>query len=152
MSDFRKLALTIDARYWERRAETARENPEPKKHDSGKSNNSGGNSGNNSNQKGKQPERKGNNNNNNSSNTNKPANSGSSNSTPPKKPDLSNKLGKDGKLTPEERARRIEKNLCLFYGAPGHTARDCTRPTSSAAKARSARAEKSEATPDSKKE
>ena len=53
-------------------------------------------------------------------------------------PNLSSKLGKDGKLTPQERQCRLNKNLCLFCGASGHMAKDCLKSTSTAAKARAA--------------
>ena len=42
-------------------------------------------------------------------------------------PDLSLKLGKDGKLTPQERQHYIDKNLCLFCGAPDHRAANCNK-------------------------
>jgi len=51
--------------------------------------------------------------------------------------DMGNKLGKDGKLTPAERIRRFANNLCLFCGGVGHIAKECPKPSSSAAKARS---------------
>ena len=44
-------------------------------------------------------------------------------------------FGKDGKLTPQERQRHLDKNLCLFCGASGHMAKDCPKSTSTAAKA-----------------
>jgi hypothetical protein len=61
-------------------------------------------------------------------------------STPPapKGSDLTSKLGKDGKLTTEECQRCLDKKLCLFCGGPGHTAQDCTKSTSRAAKGRAA--------------
>ena len=143
-----KLAQTIDAHYWECRSESAHENPaEPKKSDSGKNIQNSGNQN-----KGKQPDCCSNN----SDNCNK---STSSSSAPKKGPDLTGKLSKDGKLTPEECARWMANNLCLFCGGPGHTAKECPCPTSSASqsKSRSARVEKtseakSESTSDSKKE
>jgi hypothetical protein len=49
---------------------------------------------------------------------------------------LGDKLGKDGKLTAAERARRFANNLCLFCGGMGHTARECPKSSSSAAKAK----------------
>ncbi|KAI0349397.1 hypothetical protein OH77DRAFT_1525693, partial [Trametes cingulata] len=57
----------------------------------------------------------------------------------PAKP-YSDKLGKDGKLTPEERQRRFANNLCLFCGGAGHSASACPKKTSSASKARAAKA------------
>ena len=51
-------------------------------------------------------------------------------------PDLTSKLGKDGKLTPQECQHCMDKNLCLFCGAPGHVTKDCSKSTSVASKAR----------------
>src|ERR1700722_19756580 len=45
---------------------------------------------------------------------------GSSSNSEKKNPDLSNKLGKDGKLTQAERTRRFNNNLCLFCGGVGY--------------------------------
>ena len=76
-----------------------------------------------------------------------PASSSSSSNN--NKPDLSSKLGKDGKLTQQERQRRMDNKLCLFCGKGGHVAHDCRKTMSSASKAK-ARAtktdEKSDAT------
>ena len=52
------------------------------------------------------------------------------------KPKDSTKLGKNGRLTTEERERRIKEGLCLYCGEKGHVAQDC--PKSKAAKARAA--------------
>ena len=38
-------------------------------------------------------------------------------------------LGPDGKLTPEERQRRVDNGLCLFCGKPGHSATNCRQKT-----------------------
>jgi hypothetical protein len=35
---------------------------------------------------------------------------------------------KRGKLTPEERKHRMDNNLCLYCGKPGHKAQDCRAP------------------------
>jgi len=51
--------------------------------------------------------------------------------------DLTNKLGKDGKLTADERKRRLENNLCMFCGGTGHFADNCPKKTKKA-KARAA--------------
>jgi hypothetical protein len=51
------------------------------------------------------------------------------------KPDLSDKLGKDGKLTNEERQRRLDGNLCLFCGIAGHSVSDCRKKQAAATKA-----------------
>ena len=135
LSGLRKLVQAIDACYWERKAEIARETPA--------ANSSGNKSDKNNNNKsssdkGKgssQSKQKNNNNSSSSSNQNK------GHSSEPKKmltPDYASKLGKDGKLTPQERQRRIDKNLCLCCGASGHRASDCPK-CQAAAKARTSK-------------
>src|SRR5271169_4310762 len=66
---------------------------------------------------------------------------------------LTDKLGKDGKLTPQERQRRFDNNLCMFCGGLGHTANACPKSSSSTskAKARAAQASDSKGAEDSKK-
>ena len=67
--------------------------------------------------------------------------SSSSNPTPKKlgkTPELSDKLGKDSKLTSEERKHRFDQNLCMFCGSSGHKAKECLKSGSWAAKARAA--------------
>ena len=56
-----------------------------------------------------------------------------------KAPDLSDKLGKDGKLTSQERQQRFDNNLCMFCGRSGHVAKECPKSSSSSAKARAAK-------------
>jgi hypothetical protein len=121
LAQYKTLAQIIDARYWERKGEIAREpksthpsNP-PKQSSSERT--TSGSSG---------------------STKNRSDQSVPSSSSVPKAPDLTSKLGKDGKLTSEERKRRIDNKLCLFCGGPGHTARECTKSTSRAAKGRAA--------------
>ena len=53
-----------------------------------------------------------------------------------KKPDLSNKLGKDSKLTSEEHAHQFANNLCMFGRGTGHKASKCPKNTSSTSKAK----------------
>ena len=51
---------------------------------------------------------------------------------------LSSKLGKDGKLLPEECQCHINQGLCLLCGAKGHMVKDCPKATNSgSSKARS---------------
>jgi len=126
LSEFKTLAQTIDARYWERKGEISRETkssssnpPKPSTSNCASSHPSG--SGNHRSGQNKSA---------------KPASTSTSSAL--KAPDLNTKLGKDGKLTAEEHQRRLDKKLCLFCGGPGHTARDCTKSTSRAAKGRAA--------------
>ena len=39
------------------------------------------------------------------------------------------KLGKDGKLTPQERQRRMDGGLCLLCASSGHMIKDCLKAT-----------------------
>ena len=51
------------------------------------------------------------------------------------KKDLTDKLGKDGRLCMDKRKRRMEKNLCLYCGAGGHSAKDCCKASSAKGRA-----------------
>ena len=53
-----------------------------------------------------------------------------------KKPDLMDKLGKDGKLTAQECQQHLDNELCLLCGKSGHMVCDCLKST----KARAAKA------------
>ena len=55
---------------------------------------------------------------------------------------LTPKLGKDGRLTQEERQCHMDNNLCLFCGKPGHIAKEYLKATSAATKAHAATVEK----------
>ncbi|KAG6327119.1 hypothetical protein ID866_11970 [Astraeus odoratus] len=55
-------------------------------------------------------------------------------------PDLSGIIGKDGKLTAVEHLCHMKNLLCLFCVLPGHSAKDCPRSMSHAAKACTAQA------------
>ena len=134
--ELRRTAQQLDARYWERqrdKARSARSKPKPAASGSSNPNNSGNNpprnSGNSSGNSG--GGNSGNSSNHSAPRPNPPKPSNSSASTP-------SHLGKDGKLTPAERKRRMDNKLCLFCAAPGHMARDCPKSTSSAAKGRAA--------------
>ena len=57
---------------------------------------------------------------------------------PKPSPDLTGKLGKDGKLTPQECQHRMDNSLCLFCGKTGHIAKECPKSLAIAARARTA--------------
>ena len=131
LSDLRKLVQAINSRYWERKAEISHENA------SGTSGNKLENKSDNSKtEKGKGSSKSKQKDSNSSSGST--SSKGSTSESKKSNPDLSSKLGKDGKLTPQERQRCLDKNLCLFCVASGHMARDCLKSTSAAAKARAA--------------
>jgi len=127
----RALCQEIDARYWEHKDEIARTTKSQSTPSPAKSSDSGGNSS----KSGKEKSKAG--------NTSSPATAGSSKTTNnpsssgSNRLDLTNKLGKDGKLTTDERKRRLDNNLCMFCGGPGHFADNCPKKTKKA-KARAA--------------
>src|SRR3979490_2527173 len=47
----------------------------------------------------------------------------------PTQTDISDKLGKDGKLLPKKRQRCIDNNLCLLCGADSHKVAECPKST-----------------------
>src|SRR5882672_10298187 len=56
-------------------------------------------------------------------------------------PDLSSKIGKDGKLTPQEQQHCLNNNLCLFCGTSGHIAKDCPKSSLASSKAQVSKTE-----------
>lgn len=139
------LAHSIDSRHWERHREKSRS--EKSKPDSKSDNNQ-------KSDKSKTPTSVNNNSNNSKKNKPNTPNNKSGKPASSSGSSISDKLGKDGKLTPQERQRRFDNNLCMFCGGVGHTAGNCTKSSSSAAKAkgRAAQAkEKEKESPDSKK-
>ena len=50
-------------------------------------------------------------------------------------PDLTGKLGKDRKLTPQERQHRMDNSLCLFCRKTGNIAKECLKLSAIAAQA-----------------
>src|SRR5271163_1005311 len=135
LSEMKTLAHTIDARHWERLREKSRTmdkssttNKNDNKHDKKPNHqplsslSSNNNNNNNSSNKSSTPQK-----NQSKDSANKPAAS----SNP-----LADKLGKDSKLTLQERQHRFDLNLCMFCGRVGHTAKDCSKATSSAFKAK----------------
>ena len=71
-----------------------------------------------------------------SNDSNKKPNNQNNKSENSDKPRDTKHLGKDGRLTTEERNRRIKEGLCLYCGQKGHNAKDCKK--SQAARARAA--------------
>jgi hypothetical protein len=124
----KSLAHTIDSRYWERLREKSRaektqpksDNKTPAKSDNKSDNKSG---------KSNPSSSSGSNKKDNNNKPSKPAASGSS---------VPNNLGKDGKLTSEERQRRFDNDLCLYCGGTGHKTPDCKKAAASKTKARAA--------------
>lgn len=148
LDEMKFLAHSIDSRHWERLREKSRAGrSKSDSHDKSDSKN------NKSDDKGKTPASGSNQSNqsknNNKSNNNKPAKPASSSGN---SASIADKLGKDGKLTQEERQRRFDNNLCLFCGGTGHTAKNCPKSTSSASKTKARAAQvKEKETPDPKK-
>jgi hypothetical protein len=132
------LVATLDQRYWERQSEinkdkkTSAAASTSNSHSANKSTSSDNRSSsqqsssrqdNRQQQKNKDPK--------------KPTSSTSS--TPENKPNsIASLLGPDGKLTPEERKRRLDNKLCLRCGKIGHMVSDCPQSTKPKVKARAA--------------
>jgi len=126
----RALCQEIDTCYWECKDKISRMTKTQSTSSPTKSSNSGGNSSNSGQEKSK------------TGNPSSSANSGSSKMTSNQsssgsRPDLTNKLGKDGKLTTDERKQCLDNNLCMFCGGTGHFADNCPKKTKKA-KARAA--------------
>jgi hypothetical protein len=128
------LAHSIDSRHWERSREKSRS-------DRGKSDSNKEKSDNKDKSDNKKTSNPTSGNNQNSNKNKAPKASTSSGNTAT----ISDKLGKDGKLTPQERQRRFENHLCMFCGGLGHTAKDCPKSSSSASKAKARAAQATEA-------
>lgn len=149
IKEMKALAQKIDQQYWEHRAEQdfAREKEkktEPKKTENRSEDKSG------TQKSGTQ-----------ATATNKSATASSGNKTKTSTPQSSGstdkgkspeppKLGKDGKITDEERQRRLASNLCLYCGKTGHMRKDCNKARD-ATKARAAKTEETSASTDAKK-
>ena len=118
---------TIDARYWERKSKISHQT----KNSSAPSTSNSKSSASSSDSKGKS--KKKDNKGKSSDNRNKSPSS-SSGALKSTTSDAPSHLGKDGKLTEEERQWRIKDKLCMFCGQPGHMAKDCPKSTSKSAK------------------
>jgi len=121
----RALCQEIDVCYWECKDEISHTTKTQSTSSPTKPSNSRGNSSNSSQEKSK------------TSNSPSSANSGSSKMTSNQsssgsRPDLTNKLGKDGKLTTDECKRHLDNNLCMFCRGTGHFTDNCPKKTKKA--------------------
>jgi len=131
LNGLRALCQEIDVHYWEHKDEISHTTKTQSTSSPTKSSNFGGNSSNSGQEKSKTG--------NPSSSTNSSGSSKvtSNQSSSGSRPDLTNKLGKDRKLTANERKRHLDNNLCMFCGGTGHFADNCPKKTKKA-KARAA--------------
>jgi len=127
----RALCQEIDVCYWEHKDEISRTTKSQPTSSTTKSSNSGGNSSNSNQEKSKTG------NSPSSGNSSGSSKATSNQSLSGSRPDLTNKLGKDGKLTTDECKRRLENNLCMFCRGTGHFVDNCPKKTKKA-KARAA--------------
>ena len=137
------LVATLDQRYWERQSEISRDKRSTATPNSTSQTKSTSNDNRNDSRTG---------NTNASSSKSTPNNSNQSKNKDQKKPapaannsgsgnktnNISDLLGPDGKLKPEERQRRMTNNLCLRCGKPGHTVNNCTVTSKAKPKGRAA--------------
>jgi len=129
LNGLRALCQEIDTRYWERKDEISRTTKSQPTSSTIKPSNSGGKTPKSGQAKTGNPTS--------SANTSGSSKATSNLSSSSSKPDLTNKLGKDGKLTADECKRRLDNNLCMFCGGTGHFADNCPKK-SKKAKARAA--------------
>jgi len=127
LSDLQALVATLDQRHWERQAEVSRDKRanNPQKPSDNRPERSGQQS--NSPKTNTPPQQ------NRGKDQRKPASAASSSSTSVAKAaakSISDVLGPDGKLKPEERQRRFDNKLCLRCGDAGHIVPDCPRTSS----------------------
>jgi len=132
LAGLRKLIQAIDSRYWEHKAKVSQETTASGSLGHKNENKSSDNTKSDKGKSSSQSKQK-------SSNNSSGSSQSKGSSSEPKKtnPDLSSKLGKDSKLTQQERQCRLDNNLCLFCGAPVHMAKDF--PKCASAKARTAK-------------
>jgi hypothetical protein len=142
--ELQDLVATLDQRYWERQSEISRDrkpastnnnsrssdNRTDNRQDTRAQNAQASGSKSNNNQSGSKDQKKSNAPHNSSSSSSKPANKSSS---------ISDVLGPDGKLKPEERQRRMDNKLCLRCGGAGHVVSDCTVQSKPKPKGRAAK-------------
>ena len=120
LHDMRNLAQELDARYWTRKTEIAHENHDKPSSSSSSSSSKPKGSGSNSNSSYNSTVPKSSNSGSVGSASSTPSSSGAT-----KKP-YADKLGKDGKLTPEEKEHHHMNNLCMFCGSK-HKTEDCNK-------------------------
>jgi len=130
LNGLRALCQEINVCYWECKDEISRTTKSQPTSSTTKPSNSGGNTPKSGQEKSKTGNSPSSTNSGSSKMTSNQSSSGS-------RPDLTNKLGKDGKLTADKCKRQLDNNLSMFCGGTGHFTDNCPKK-SKKAKARAA--------------
>jgi len=124
LNGLRALCQEINVRYWEHKDEISHTTKSQPTSSTTKPSNSRGNTPKSGQAKtGNSPS---------SANTSGLTKATSNQSSSGSKLDLTNKLGKDGKLTADERKRQLDNNLCMFCGGTRHFADNCPKKSKKA--------------------
>jgi hypothetical protein len=152
LQPLQELVATLDQRYWERQSEISRDKRQSPATASSNQHRSSDNRSdqradnrqsspaNTSKSSTSQPQNR-------NKDQKKPASSSTFSSAPAKPNPISELLGPDGKLKPEERKRRMDLNLCLRCGGTGHTVNNCPQTSKTKPKGRAATAAPSPSAP-----
>ena len=133
LAEMKTLAHHINSHHWEHLRKKSRAGKNKSNNNDNKPDNKGNKSDDKKNQA-SGSNKSNNSNKNNKFDKNKKPNKSQSSSR--NSASIADKLGKDGKLTPQERQCCFDNNLCMFCGGPGHSTKNCPKSSSSASKAK----------------
>jgi hypothetical protein len=148
LTSLQDLVATLDQRYWERQSEISRDKRSTSSNTTSQNKSTSSDNRNDNRSNNRNDHRSTNNGSKSNNNNNhqqakhkdqKKPQSAASTSNPSNKANISDMLGPDGKLKPEERQRRMDNNLCLRCAETGHKVNDCPATSKVKPKGRAAK-------------